>query len=58
MAVVENFFNIIYSVHVESSADTQVLKKQFISLVFVIIYYQMLWKKGYFQTIKQKIAID
>ena len=31
VAVVENFFNIIYSVHVESSADTQVLKKQFIS---------------------------
>ena len=31
VAVVENFFNIIYSVHVESSADTQVLKEQFIS---------------------------
>ncbi len=34
VAVVENFFNIIYSVHVESSAETQVQNNLIVSKCF------------------------
>jgi hypothetical protein len=34
VAVVENFFNIIYSVHVESSAETQVQNHLIVSKCF------------------------